>query len=216
MRGRNVVIAALAFSLGAVALVLGGPPAMERYRAVAVRISEHPQPRPATPQEQAAILRAVILEMRPHPASRAARERRPWKPVLMRRTFVLCPPPEEGVAFLRTCLDDPEALTVLSTDVNIDIPLVLRQELVAANARNGTNPDPRFDGVVVADRGDPAEASAQHVLRTTQAVLSRDGRHAVIAIGVHCGLLCGHSDLLYLAREGEDWVIEDRVMLSIS
>jgi hypothetical protein len=204
-----------ALASGVAAAVFGLPPALERYRAIALRTSEHPRPRPASPGEQAAILRAVILTLRPHPTSRAARMGLPWKPVVVRRTLVLCPPSAHGLAFLRTCADDPEALDLLSTEVDTGIPRVLRQALVAANAQPGANPDPRFEGVVVVDEDDPLSRS-EHVLRSTQAVLSPDGRHALILTAVHCGMLCGHGNLLRLARQGDAWVIEDVVTLWMS
>lgn len=134
---------------------------------------------------------------------------------------------------LGPCISPQLERTLLEADRHALITLVLRKDLLAANRRSVALPRGGVPGARYVTRSQvrsilehpPAPEiwdwlafrrtfprSPGH-LETTRAVLTRDGRHALVYVQRSCGPMCGGGVLHLLARDGATWVRVDSARL---
>jgi hypothetical protein len=198
------------------------PVVLQAFHDQSEREAQAPQPLVATAAEQVALVRALLAQhefegLPPPPPERGDPPRahvRRW-PVLLDRTLETCG--EQGA--LRHACDDDTFAT--SPDYLPEVPARLRRELLVANRASLPLPDPRVPGVHFGpqEAGDAWEDFyARHPgsagrLTVSRAVLSQDGREALLALENICGGTCGIVAVAWFVREGPHWRLAEVVVL---
>jgi hypothetical protein len=195
-----------------------------------------PHPIPATDAQQAAILRALLLgignwgEMPPPPPPEpGAPPPEPTKglPLLADRTATIL---QDTVIDGQSppVMASPPGFSApsghwLATDLDYlgPIPRKLREEMVAANATASAQPDPALPGTRLAELDTwasfEANSSSEHkgMLRTTRAVLSVDGRQALLYADAVCDAMnCIEGSLFLFELRAGQWKIRRKANIS--
>jgi hypothetical protein len=220
---------------GLIALAGGAP--ILRYELEQIRIerANRPNPRPATEAQQRDIIRALLREQHysglPPPPPEPGE---PWqlpkpKPVVLASTSVVfCRDVREPDW---ACIHSHVEETLGATFLETKIPLKFRLELVAGNRTSTPIPDPHVDQALHRPLAEVERALAGSdwwhgfyrafpgtagLLQVSRAVLSEDGRHALIYVAHSCDGLCGTGAVLELIHDGNGWRIEDGIPLWVS
>lgn len=216
-------------------LIAALPLAWHRYEVWRVEQRERPNPKPASPEELFAIVRAVIdhkaFEGVPPPPPKPGDQlpvRGPKPVVLRNETIVLCS--YEALApddFCHAGVED----VVVSAWLETSAPLRLRKELVAASKHQIVVPcaDSTWIRCATPEQIDEAlkrpdwwegfytrYPGTAGFVDFSPAVLSEDGSEAIIYVGHVCDGLCGTGWVLLLRRTPDGWKVVEDVLFWIS
>jgi hypothetical protein len=210
------VVTLAAFLAAAVLVAVTAVPVGRWITAEFQRRAGQPDPVPATPEETRAILAAVFAEMTfagaPPPPGHGTTA--PPAPRILVADASICFT-EHTVA---DC-DTTSAEYLLTPALDAFAPRKLREELIIANRTPRPLDLSGMSGVDVARASEIRRMFATRgwdafherypgspgFVRTSQPVLSRDRRMALIVVAHHCGGLCGTGTLVLLARSGDGW-----------
>jgi hypothetical protein len=217
---------ALAFAVAAGAIIFAiawAPVALQAYENHLERKAAEPRPILASPAQQAAIVRAILMmapiRMPPPPpplpgSHHASLPTPSVDPVdrlplgLLDQTISLrsCDPSRPGRA-TRCDMGGHMDEQLVAVDRESTFPLAWRRELVAASLEPAPLTDPQVDGVMLVARDSDANDGLAGVSR---AVLSADGRAALVYFEIH-GPGLGAACIVYrLAHASTGWEVSDQ------
>lgn len=197
-----------------------------------------PSPRLASDLQQIELLQTLLktykYEGRPLPPPEPGdkpRTERNVPIVLLDSTISFCADESTVAGKTAPCQGDSHAELLLIPEINAQIPLKLRQELVLANEKSVKVTNPKMANVLFESRESVEKLftsggwwndfyakfpGTAGTLSVSQAVISQDGTYALIYADNHCDGTCGTGTLHYFKRTDETWKLIASVGLWIS
>ena len=220
--GRRV-LAVVALLSTVILAALSLPLALHALDQEQIRRASEPKPIVASPDVQLEIAREIIRD------SVNPKGGPTFTTVVLDSTAAFCVPGAAGSdpACSPISLDD----SLSSIELDTEVPRKLRMELLLANRSSIVTPDPGVAGAIFKSRerlsrifsgGDGWTSfhsefpDAHGYLELSRAVLSRDGKHALMYSAFHCGWLCGLGTLIHLEKTPTGWRVTKSVGLRIS